>query len=322
MAAAVSRSLGSSWLLLDFGSSNAEAACFNSRPSLPTREASVSQAFDSAVFALLDKGDGLVTPLTWREDCGVPLITLSDDSTRLIAADVRRSLVVLRAAGVAFCAAGVAGKGVLGSCCVLDGSSLIAFLRFDSGSELSSSAGRGLLDGCGVGSAGAGSFSGGSTRITCGCGFICRYRHKFLRILLGILSLTMRDGGAESLSSSSCGESRVLSSGMFGGCLRDFSVTGGSGEGRHLEACLCREDWYGFASKEAIMLGGRVGDIRRGGKRDCFGGFCFGEGRDCCGCCERSRWWICSGDSMRGRLAESRDFSGCEDVDSEGILVW
>ena len=103
--------------------------------------------------------------------------------------------------------------------------------------------------------------------------------------------MTISDGGVEVLSSSSCGESRVLGSGMFGGWLRDFSATGGSGEGRRFEACLCREDWYGFASKEAIMLGGRVGDIRRGGRRDCFGCFCFGEGRGCCcDCCERSRW--------------------------------
>lgn len=88
----------------------------------------------------------------------------------------------------------------------------------------------------------------------------------FLRILFGILSLTMSDEGVESFSSS-CGESRVLGSGMFGGCLRDFSAAGGNGEGKRLDACLCREGWYGFASKEAIMLGGRVGDIRRGGRR-------------------------------------------------------
>lgn len=247
---------------------------------------------------------------------------LSDDSTRLIAADVRRSLVVLRAVGVALCAAGVAGKGVLGSCRVLDDSGLIAFFRLESGSESFSSAGRGLLYACGVDSAGAGGFSGGNTRIICGCGcgFICRYRHRFLRILLGIRSLTMSDGGVSTITSSSWGESRVLSSGMFEGCLRDFSGTGGSGEGRRLEACLCREDWYGLASKEAMILAGRVGDIKRGGRSDCFGGFCLGEGRGC-DCCDLSRLWIWSGDSMRGRLAESRDFGGCEDVDSERVSL-
>lgn len=138
----------------------------------------------------------------------------------------------------------------------------------------------------------------------------------FLRILLGILSWTTSDEGVESCSSS-WGESRVLGSGMFGGCLRDCSATGGSGEGRRLDACLCRGGWYGFASKEAIMLGGRVGDIRRGGRRGCFGGFWFGAGRGCCGCCERSR----SGDSMRGRFAESRDLSDCEEVDSSRLLL-
>lgn len=166
MAAAVSRGRDSAWPLLDSALSKAETACFNSRPKFPIRAASITQALDSAVLMLPDEGDGLVTPLTWREDCGVPLTILSVDSTRFIATEARRSLVALRAIGVAFCTARVADEGVLGSCFAVDGSGLMAFLRFDSGSGVSSSAGRGLFAACGVACAGAVCFSGGSTRMT------------------------------------------------------------------------------------------------------------------------------------------------------------
>lgn len=158
MAAAISRGRDSMWPPLDSALSKAETACFNSRPKFPIRAASTTQAFDSAVLMLPDEGDGLVTPLTWREDCGVPLTILSVDSTRFIAADVRRSLVALRAIGVAFCGAKMVDDGVVGS-------GLTGFLRFDSGSGVSSSAGRGLFAACGVACAGAVCFSGGSTRM-------------------------------------------------------------------------------------------------------------------------------------------------------------
>lgn len=165
MAAAISRGRDSLWPPLDSALSKAETACFISRPKFPIRAASTTQAFDSAVLMLPDEGDGLVTPFTWRKDCGVPLTILSVDSTRFIAAEARRSLVALRAIGVAFCAAKVVDDGVLGSCFTVAGSGLTIFLRFDSGIGVSSSAGRGLFAACGVAWAGAVCFSGGSARM-------------------------------------------------------------------------------------------------------------------------------------------------------------